>query len=26
VPGSHNRPRVSNDNPFSESQFKTTKY
>ncbi len=23
---SHNRPRVSNDNPFSESQFKTMKY
>lgn len=23
---SHSRPRVSNDNPFSESQFKTTKY
>jgi len=23
---SHNRPRVSNDNPFSESQFKTAKY
>ncbi|MBV1877792.1 MAG: DDE-type integrase/transposase/recombinase [Pseudomonadales bacterium] len=23
---SHNRPRVSNDNPFSESQFKTQKY
>ncbi|MCL1484228.1 MAG: IS3 family transposase [Marinobacter sp.] len=26
VTGSHSRPRVSNDNPFSESQFKTTKY
>jgi len=23
---SHSRPRVSNDNPFSESQFKTLKY
>ncbi|MEK6748892.1 MAG: integrase core domain-containing protein [Pseudomonadota bacterium] len=23
---SHNRPRVSNDNAFSESQFKTLKY
>jgi putative transposase len=23
---SHSRPRVSNDNPFSESQFKTAKY
>ena len=23
---SHNRPHVSNDNPFSESQFKTLKY
>jgi|AntDeeMetagen681_2_1112603.scaffolds.fasta_scaffold03014_3 Transposase and inactivated derivatives len=23
---SHSRPRVSNDNPFSESQFKTSKY
>lgn len=23
---SHSRPRVSNDNPFSESQFKTCKY
>jgi putative transposase len=23
---SHSRPRVSNDNPFSESQFKTIKY
>lgn len=23
---SHSRPRVSNDNPFSESQFKTMKY
>ncbi len=26
VSRSHSRPRVSNDNPFSESQFKTTKY
>lgn len=26
VTTSHNRPRVSNDNPFSESQFKTAKY
>lgn len=26
VTGSYSRPRVSNDNPFSESQFKTTKY
>lgn len=26
VKGSLSRPRVSNDNPFSESQFKTTKY
>lgn len=23
---SHNRPHTSNDNPFSEAQFKTTKY
>ena len=23
---SHSRPRISNDNPFSESQFKTLKY
>ncbi len=23
---SYSRPRISNDNPFSESQFKTTKY
>ena len=23
---SHSRPRVSNDNPYSESQFKTQKY
>jgi len=23
---SHNRPHVSNDNPYSESQFKTLKY
>jgi putative transposase len=26
VTRSHNRPHVSNDNPFSESQFKTLKY
>ena len=26
IVGSHSRPQVSNDNPFSESQFKTTKY
>jgi len=26
ITGSHSRPRVSNDNPFSESQFKTQKY
>lgn len=26
VTRSHSRPRVSNDNPYSESQFKTTKY
>lgn len=23
---SYSRPRVSNDNPFSEAQFKTLKY
>jgi putative transposase len=23
---SHSRPQVSNDNPYSESQFKTLKY
>ena len=23
---SHSRPRVSNDNPYSEAQFKTLKY
>ena len=23
---SHSRPRISNDNPFSEAQFKTLKY
>jgi transposase InsO family protein len=23
---SHSRPRTSNDNPFSEAQFKTLKY
>ena len=23
---SHSRPRVSNDNPFSEAQFRTLKY
>ncbi len=23
---SHSRPHVSNDNPFSEAQFKTIKY
>ncbi|WP_432182815.1 hypothetical protein [Streptomyces sp. NBC_00063] len=23
---SHSRPKVSNDNPYSEAQFKTTKY
>ena len=26
VTRSHSRPRTSNDNPFSEAQFKTTKY
>lgn len=26
VSRSHNRPRTSNDNPYSESQFKTMKY
>ena len=26
VERSHSRPRVSNDNPFSEAQFKTLKY
>ena len=26
VTKSHSRPHVSNDNPFSESQFKTLKY
>ncbi|MGW7449801.1 IS3 family transposase [Kitasatospora sp. NPDC054795] len=26
VTRSHSRPKVSNDNPYSESQFKTTKY
>lgn len=26
VKRSHSRPRVSNDNPFSEAHFKTTKY
>jgi putative transposase len=26
ISGSHSRPHVSNDNPFSESQFKTLKY
>jgi len=26
IVASHNRPRVSNDNPFSESLFKTLKY
>ena len=26
VTRSHNRPHVSNDNPFSESHFKTLKY
>jgi putative transposase len=25
-PKSHSRPHVSNDNPFSEAQFKTLKY
>ena len=26
IEASHSRPRVSNDNPFSESQFRTVKY
>ena len=26
VTKTHNRPRVSNDNPFSESEFRTMKY
>jgi putative transposase len=26
VTKSHSRPHISNDNPFSESQFKTLKY
>ncbi len=26
VTRTHSRPRVSNDNPFSEAQFKTLKY
>lgn len=26
IRGSHSRPRVSNDNPFSEAHFKTAKY
>ncbi len=26
IMGSHNRPHTSNDNPFSEAQFKTMKY
>jgi len=26
ITGSYSRPRVSNDNPFSESQFRTLKY
>jgi putative transposase len=26
VTQSHSRPHVSNDNPFSEAQFKTLKY
>ena len=26
VTKTHSRPRVSNDNPYSESQFKTLKY
>ena len=26
INASHSRPRVSNDNPFSESQFRTLKY
>ena len=26
IDASHSRPRVSNDNPFSEAQFRTFKY
>ena len=26
IEASHSRPRVSNDNPFSEAQFRTVKY
>ncbi|WP_033356503.1 integrase core domain-containing protein, partial [Kitasatospora aureofaciens] len=26
VTRSHSRPKVSNDNPYSEAHFKTTKY
>jgi hypothetical protein len=26
VTKTHNRPRVSNDNPFSESEFRTMKF
>ena len=26
IDASHSRPRVSNDNPFSEAQFRTLKY
>ncbi|NRB42591.1 MAG: transposase [Pseudomonadales bacterium] len=26
ITGSHSRPRVSNDNPYSESLFKTMKF
>ena len=26
IAASHSRPRVSNDNPFSEAQFRTVKY
>ena len=26
IAASHSRPRVSNDNPFSEAQFRTFKY
>ena len=26
ITASHSRPRVSNDNPFSEAQFRTVKY
>ena len=26
IDASHSRPRVSNDNPFSEAQFRTVKY